>query len=224
VQLTLQGTRGEGIVRISDERYRRDLRRLRLAWRMVLLGARTPTIMRWTSLSKYNIRKLRNDYAEDSAPREGLKGKTPFRVEFFCKSAALRGETPMLAGFLRHFDVLPAEGEARVNELPDLSRGERLCSAYEQFRLACPHTEITFERAVTLLIELARGELIRLANCSTCGELVVHDCLSARRPLCAYCFHEAHAGQPYFQVREPTLAPQAHSEMERADAHQQSLF
>src|SRR5688500_6607016 len=103
VQLALQGVQGERIVRISDERYRRDLRRLRLAWRMVLLGARTPTIMRWTALSKYNIRKLRNDYAEDSAPREGLKGKTPFRVEFFCKSATLRGETPMLAGFLRHF-------------------------------------------------------------------------------------------------------------------------
>lgn len=211
-------------MRISDERYRRDLRRLHLAWRMVRLGARTPTIMLWTALSKYNVRKLRNDYADDSAPRKGLKGKTPFRVEYFCKSARLRCEAPMLAGFLRHFDVLPAERGVDVDELPDLARGERLCSAYEQFRLSCPNTAIPFERAITLLTELVRGELIRLAICSTCGELVVHDCLCARPPRCAYCLHEAHAGLPYFQIRRTELTPRPNVETESSEAYQPTLF
>ena len=43
-------------MRISDERYRRELRRLTVAWKMILLRDRTPTIMRWTCLSKYNVR------------------------------------------------------------------------------------------------------------------------------------------------------------------------
>jgi hypothetical protein len=211
-------------VRISDERYRRDLRRLQVAWRMVLLGARTPTIMRWTALSKYNIRKLRNDYGGDAVPREGLKGKAPFRIEFFCKSATLRCETPLLAGFLQHFGALPAPGRIKVESLPDVLRGERLCAAYEQFLLLCPHTDISFERAITLLKELVRGELIRVAHCASCGELVVHDCLWARDPSCAYCFREAHAGLPHPLVRHTRSTARSQPEAEGSEEYQKSLF
>lgn len=213
-------------MRISDERYRRDLRRLQLAWRMVQLGARTPTIERWAALSKYQIRRLRKDYAGDAARKAALKGITPFRVEFFSKSATLRCEAPMLAGFLRHFDVLPPEGEVRVEDLPNLSRGERFCTACEQFRLSRPDSEISFEHAVMLLAELVRGAEIRLANCSGCGELVVHDCLSTRWPSCAYCLHEAHAGLPHCQRRPMALplATQPPTEIETGEGVQRLLF
>jgi len=45
-------------------------------------------------------------------------------------------------------------------------------------RAMCPTSEIDFERVVILMMELVRGELIRIAMCSMHPELVVHDCLS----------------------------------------------
>ena len=188
-------------MRITDERYRRDLRRLHAAWRMILLGARTPTIMRWTRLSKYNVRKLRNEYGGDGVPRERLRGKAPFRIEFFCKSPTLRAETPALVGLLRHHHALPSAGETSVDELPDLMRAERLCTAVEEFRALCPTSEIDFERVVILMKELVRGELIRVTSCSLHPELVVHDCLVAREPSCAHCWREAHPNSSYLRSR-----------------------
>jgi len=94
------------VMRISDERYHRDLRRLEVALRMILVGARTATFTRWTHLSKYNVRKLRNEYGGDAVPRDRLRGEAPFRVEFFCKSATLRAETPTLVGPLSHFSCV----------------------------------------------------------------------------------------------------------------------
>jgi hypothetical protein len=211
-------------MRISDERYRRDLRRLQVAWQMILLGARTPTIMRWTRLSKYNVRKLRNEYGGDAVPRERLRGKAPFRIEFFCKSAALRAETPALVGLLRHFRALPAPGEVTIEELPELSRAERLCIALEEFRAICPTSEIDFERVVILMKELVRGELIRVTTCSMHPELVVHDCLVAREPSCAYCWREMHAGFAYFKSRTPKTDVARESEPDMAGGPQQSLF
>lgn len=210
-------------MRISDERYQRDLRRLQLAWRMIKLGARTPTIERWAALSIYRIRKLRNAYAGDALSKAGLKGVTPFRVEFFAKSATLRSQAPMLAGFLRQFEVLPNPGEIKLEELPSLARGERFCSAYEQFQLCCGDTEISFEHAVLLLNELVRDVEIRLANCSNCGDLVLQDRLSARGPVCAYCLREAHGGMSrHAQQGIDPLRPQPDDETD--EIRQGSLF
>jgi hypothetical protein len=211
-------------MRISDERYRRDLRRLQVAWRMILLGARTPTIMHWTRLSKYNVRNLRNEYGGDAVPRERLRGKAPFRVEFFCKSATLRAETPALVGLLRHFGALPATGEVSVEELPDLARAERLCTALEEFRAICPASEIDFERVVILMKELVRGELIRMTTCSMHPELVVHDCLVAREPSCAYCWRAMHAGLAYVRSRAAAADMPGEPDTDAADGYQQSLF
>lgn len=212
-------------MRISDERYRRDLRRLQVAWRMISLGARTPTIMRWTRLSKYNVRKLRNEYGGDGVPRERLRGKAPFRIEFFCKSATLRAETPALVGLLRHYRALPAVGEVSVDELPDLMRAERLCTALEEFRALCPTSEIDFERVVVLMKELVRGELIRVTSCSMHPELVVHDCLVAREPSCAHCWRETHAGLAYLRTRTSPTEVLGEAEKDTAvSGYQQSLF
>jgi hypothetical protein len=211
-------------MRISDERYRRDLRRLQVAWQMILLGARTPTIMRWTRLSKYNVRKLRNEYGGDAVPRERLRGKAPFRVEFFCKSAALRAETPALVGLLRHFRALPAVGEVTVEALPELTRAERLCTALEEFRAMCPTSEIDFERVIILMKELVRGELIRVTTCSMHPELVVHDCLVARDPSCAHCWRERSSGLPYMRLCTPTTDPPRDPDADTAVGYQHSLF
>jgi len=211
-------------MRISDERYRRDLRRLQVAWQMILLGARTPTIMRWTRLSKYNVRKLRNEYGGDAVQRERLRGKAPFRVEFFCKSATLRAETPALVGLLRHFGALPAASEVNVEELPDLMRAERLCTALEEFRAICPTSEIDFARVVILMKEIVRGELIRVTTCSMHRELVVHDCLVAREPSCAHCWRERHPGLAYVRSRTKATDMPREPDTDTAAGYQQSLF
>jgi len=129
----------------------------------------------------------------------------------------------MLAGFLRQFDVLPKAGEIKPDELPGLARGERFCSAYEQFHLCCNETEISFEHAVLLLNALASGIEIRLAGCSTCGDLVVEDCLSARRAICAYCPREAHAGIPDIEA-QCSSDRKSEPEGEMRHYHQESLF
>ncbi len=191
---------------------------------MILLGARTPTIMRWTRLSKYNVRKLRTSMAGDGVPRERLRGKAPFRVEFFCKSPALRAETPALVGLLRHFGALPAAGRVTVEELPDLVRAERLCIALEEFRAICPASEIDFERVVVLMKELLRGELIRVTTCSMHPELVVHDCLVVREPSCAHCWRETHPGLAYSRARPSTADNSAGPDIVTAAGYQRSLF
>jgi hypothetical protein len=210
-------------MRVSDDRYSRDLRRLQLAWRMILLGARTPTVAHWTALSVYRIRRLRHHYAPDTAQHAALKGITPFRVDFFSKSATLRCEAPMLAGFLRHFDVLPDRENFPVNELANLKRGENFCSAYAQFRMCCPQSEITFEHAVMLLTQLVHGVEIRLELCVSCRGLVVWDCLSNRQPRCGYCLHDAHAGLSHFKARAAASSTPA-EEPTSADGPQQRLF
>jgi hypothetical protein len=189
-------------VRISDERYRRDLRRLQLAWSMIRLSARTPTIQRWTALSVYRIRSLRSTYAEEASRESALKGVTPFRVEFFSKSTTLRCEAALLAGFLRQFDVLSEIGDRQITSLPSLDRGENFVRAYNQFRVGYPRSEITFEHAVMLLNELARGVELALATCASCGAFVVFDRLSVRGPRCAYCSRTAQGSEP-----EPSRAP-----------------
>ena len=45
-------------MRVSDDRYSRDLHRMDLARRMIRLEARTFTIRQWTGLSDDRIRKV----------------------------------------------------------------------------------------------------------------------------------------------------------------------
>lgn len=166
-------------MRLTDDRYSRDLKSLRLAWRMVLLGARTPTISRWTSFSTFRIRRLRNAYAGESLPLGPLKGLSPSQARFFSESVSRRCETMVLAGLFRCCGVLPPPGiEPAGPALSTVARGEALCNAFEGFRRICHESKITFDHAVLLLEELVRGVEIRIASCHKCHGLVVHDCLS----------------------------------------------
>ncbi len=111
-------------MRVSEERYERDLRRLQLAWRLVKLQARTPTIEAWTGLSIYRIRRLRRSYAAqiDTA---ALKGVTPFRIEYFFRSGTLRTEGALLAGLLEVYGVTSVPPTQAPNQVASLGRGER---------------------------------------------------------------------------------------------------
>lgn len=186
-------------MRLSDNRYSRDLKCLRLAWRMVLLGARTPTICRWTGFSVFRVRRLRHAYAAESRPSGPLKGLTPSQARFFSESVPRRCETAVLTGIFRGCGVLPPPGVPLPGTaLRSLARGEALCNAFEGFCQTCPNSKISFEHAVLLLEELVRGVEIRIDSCHKCQSLVVHDCLSPRLPICGVCAYGTHRARAYF--------------------------
>jgi ATP adenylyltransferase/5',5'''-P-1,P-4-tetraphosphate phosphorylase II len=79
------------------------------------------------------------------------------------------------------FGVTPtrvkADGEP---PLPSIERAERLCQAFEYHLMMFPTPQITFEHAILLLKELARGIELRVATCSVCYSLIVVDALTPR--------------------------------------------
>ena len=187
-------------MRVSDARYSRDLRRYELAWKLIGFDARTRVIERWTGLSSYRIRTLYRAYAagEPSISGSPLRGVAPTQVRFFWRSAHIKCQAAILAGFLRVFNVLPkSPSEIAPEALPSLARGERLCRAYGEFRSLLPNSVITIEHAMLLLTELVRGVEMKLEHCTECGTLVLVDQLAIESSRCAYCVYEAQAGLPY---------------------------
>src|SRR6185312_13064994 len=145
-------------MRLTDARFGRDLLRYRLALEMLHFHARSRTIERWTGLSIYRIRTLR-DYLSD-APELAimpLRGVSPHQPAGLFRSAQVRTEGALLAGFLHQFKVIPSgppiENAAEV--IPSLTRGLRLVRAYRQFTSLLPVTLISIEYAILLLVELA---------------------------------------------------------------------
>ncbi|HYX74076.1 MAG TPA: hypothetical protein VE819_05265 [Steroidobacteraceae bacterium] len=196
-------------MRICDDRYRRERARMELALRFLHHEARTQTIRTWTGLSDDRIRKLYRSYmshARRALPRH--RGKSPHQVAYFTRSLRLQEESALLASMLSLLDVVPtpAPGEsmmlgqslasARVASavhasgpvpLADVKRGESLCEAFEAFRLLLPGAQISFEHAVFLATALARGDQLRLGDCSGCGSLMVTERFPLRLARCAHC-------------------------------------
>ncbi|HEY6823108.1 MAG TPA: hypothetical protein VI195_01615, partial [Steroidobacteraceae bacterium] len=164
-------------MRICDDRYRRERARMELALRFLHHEARTQTIRAWTGLSDDRIRKLYRSYmshARRELPRH--RGKSPHQVAYFTRSLRLQEESALLASVLSLLGVVPSApsaGGARGLPLADVRRGELLCQAFEAFRLLLPAAQISFEHAVFLATALARGDQLRLGECSGCGSLMV---------------------------------------------------
>jgi hypothetical protein len=187
-------------MRLTDARFGRDLLRYRLALGLLHFHARSRTIERWTGLSIYRIRTLR-DYVSD-APELAvtpLRGVSPHQPAVFFRSAHLRTEAALLAGFVHLFKVIPLGGyiENAADVIPSLARGLRLLRAYRQFTSLVPVTSISIEYAILLLVELARGTEITLSTCQRCSVMVLVDRLAVGPPRCAHCQHELQAGLPH---------------------------
>jgi hypothetical protein len=206
-------------MRISDDRYSRERARMELALRFLGHEARTQTIRAWTGLSDDRIRKLYRSYmsqARRQLPRH--RGKSPHQVAYFTRSLRLQEETALLASMLSLLGVVPAglpaaasaatggaavppgatgaTGAARTTgaTLPGVTRGELLCQAFEAFRLMLPSAQISFEHAVFLATALARGDQLRLGDCSDCGSLMVTERFPLRASRCTHCSGPAQPG------------------------------
>ena len=176
-------------MRISDDRYSHERLRLDLALRLLRHEARTQTIRVWTGLTDDRIRNLYRSYMSRGArfvPRH--RGKSPHQVAFFMRSLRIQWETAQLASFLSLLSVLPPTSSAEVaSAMPGIMRGERLCYAFETYRMAIPNAQISFEHAVFLAVALARGDQLRLGSCSECGALLVLERFPVREKRCHRC-------------------------------------
>jgi hypothetical protein len=176
-------------MRISEDRYERDRQRLELALRFLTHEARTQTIRVWTGLSDDRIRKLYRSYLGRAAcyvPRH--RGKSPHQAAYFMRTLKIQQETAVLASYFALNSLVPPDpSPAAAAALPNISRGNSLCAAFESYTGLVPTASISFEYAVFLADCLARGDQLRLGRCCECGGMIVVERFPIREKRCQHC-------------------------------------
>jgi hypothetical protein len=177
-------------MRVTEERYARDLRRLHLAARMVRLEARTGTICAWTGLPEERVRTLYRTAmttgASTCVPRH--RGPVPTNLQVFLRSHAARAESAAAAVLCRAFEAKgPTMADSHVVHAQRVAQGERLCQAYEVYRALCATPRLSFEHLLLLARELERGERLELAECERCEAVVLSERHAVEVRLCAVC-------------------------------------
>lgn len=179
------------IMRMSEERYNRDLRRLNLAGKLLRYEVRTGLILLWTNLPERRLRALRS-HAHNWGVASAVtrhRGPPPTDTSIFFRSLALRSEAAAVAVLCQSHQVLASErGPQAVKKLPSLVRGERLCRAYEVYREMVPQPVYTLDQILMLLDALVLGEIIELGICGGCTGAILIDRLRHDRRVCASCY------------------------------------
>jgi Flagellar transcriptional activator (FlhC) len=166
-------------MRISEDRYFRDLRPLRLAARMLALEARTRTICIWTGLTRDRVRKLAGSMlrADDRQASVRHRGRSPRQTAYFFRSPRIRTHASVVACHFALVRLLP-DDVISARALPSVPRGELLCVAYETYYASFPDILIDFERAILLATALTQRDEVGLARCGDCGGLMIIDLLA----------------------------------------------
>jgi hypothetical protein len=177
-------------MRISDDRYSRDMQRYDLALRFIQHEARTRTTRVWTGLTDDRIRKLVKSYASEDQGAQPTRhrGKSPQQASYFLRTPRMRQETAVLASVCYMLGVVPsAQVVDAQRSLPGMQRGEALCAAFETYRRFVPAARISFEHAVFLVMALARGDEIRATTCADCTAVIVVDRFATSARRCLSC-------------------------------------
>ncbi len=178
-------------MRVTDDRYSRDWRRLELAVRMIRHEARTGTIRLWTGLSDDRIRKLYRTYVQSVAvtPVRRHRGKTPSQTSFFLRNRETRRHGALLAGIYSRLGLLDrdAAGHPLLPGRPAMQWGGLVLSAYEAYLELCPDVCISFEHACHLLDALWAETELGLAACRSCAALTLVDRLRVGSAGCTFC-------------------------------------
>lgn len=176
-------------MRISDDRYSRDRQRLDIAMHFIHHEARTHTIRQWTGLTDDRIRKLYRSYLQEGGRRVARhRGKSPQQPAYFLRTARMRHEAGALAALCCLVGALDGRSDRpAAAPLAGVARASALCQAYDAYRAIVSSPGIGFEHAVLLVNALARGHELALAECESCGALVVVDALALRPARCAVC-------------------------------------
>jgi len=214
-------------MRVSEDRYVRDLRRLNLARRFLRYEVRTQSICEWTGLTDLRVRTLYRAYdvSDDAAQRH--RGPSPTRVQALLRSPILRCEASAIAVLGYLFGAIPLRATPNARRtLPGIEAGERVCKTFEVYRQLVPGSHFTMDQFILLTLSLAEGIEVELRHCAHCHGSLLLDKRPNERPLCSWCrdamlpknravgqaILAAHAAHP---VEEPSGT---------GEAYQQPLF
>lgn len=169
----------------SVDRYALIRRKHDLAQRMIVLGARTSTVMRWTGLSEYRVQQLARRFVPNGSTTR--RGHPPHTPRYFAKSPKIEAESLAFVYLAMEANVIPSEfvRDAR-HQLPELHRGEQLVDVFESYLALTRAVHLTLERAVALVYAFTSREQISIRDCSECGDQMLTQ-RSARDIRCPFC-------------------------------------
>jgi hypothetical protein len=175
-------------MRISEDRFSRDLRRINLAQRMIRHEVRTQWIILWTGFNERRVQRLFCSYEKARGLLVRPRGRMPRKITAFLRSPTLRAEASAAAGLAFAMHILPREPVRNAErELPSLERGERLCQVFELYRQLLPESRLTLDQLIHLVMALAEGTEIRIAHCTSCHAALLVDPFGSGRRQCAHC-------------------------------------
>jgi hypothetical protein len=212
-------------MRVSEDRYTRDLRRIQLAHRLIRHEVRTYWIRAFTHLTEGRIRNLLRSYglATDGVRRH--RGSPP-RLYTPYMIPAKHSEASALAGIALTWHLVPAEPVHNAwRTLPSLEFGERLCDAFELFRLMVPGSTLNLDRFILLVMALAERQLT-VGHCGHCRALILLDPEGVKRRLCVWCERQPSDSAAASADSEAESLPDGGRETEggRRRGKQQRLF
>ena len=180
-------------MRVTQSRYDGELDQFELAIRMLGLQARTSTIGRFTGLSSDRIRKAYVSYVAEHGrnklPRR-KRGRPPSRVTRFFRTPDQHCESTVLMSLFMHAGLLVDVSLRHCivpRTLSMLTRGQRLCDAYEMHRRLVPQGDMSLELAAALLRALGETRELVISRCEACGVPYVQDAFAldyGRGPFC----------------------------------------
>jgi hypothetical protein len=214
-------------VRVSEDRYSQDLRRLNLAQWLIQLEVRSQWICAWTGFSKVRVRHLYHAYHRAQGRVRRPRGPSPTRMSAFLRSPILRAEASAIGGLARVLGVIPMP-EAAAGRLDRLGveGAERLCRLFEFYRRVAPHSRFSMDQLIRLVIALTQGEEFEIGHCRGChGALLIDRLGGDTRRTCPACREDSltrGADPPCGVPATSELAPSAIPDS--PESYQQSLF
>jgi hypothetical protein len=173
-------------MRVSEDRYTRDLRRIQLAHRLIRHEARTYWIRAFTRFTEGRIRNLLRSYGLAFDGLHRYRGSPP-RLYTRLTVPKNHSEASALAGIALVWHLVPEERIPNAwRTLPSLDFGESVCDAFELGRLMIPGGTLNLDRFFLLVMALAERQLM-VGHCSHCRALILLDPLGAKRRICVSC-------------------------------------
>jgi hypothetical protein len=152
---------------------------------MIVLGARTSTVMRWTGLSEYRVQQLARRFVPSGSTTR--RGHPPHTPRYFARSPRIEVESLAFVHLAIQAGVIPLGFLQKSREdLPDLHRGEQLIEIFECYVALTRTFDLTLERSIALLYAFTSREQISLRDCSECGDQMLTQ-RSARDIRCPFC-------------------------------------
>jgi len=163
-----------------------------LAVRMIAHEARTGTIRACTGFSEDRIRKIYTTYFREAghANVKRRRGKSPSQISTYVNSSLTQCEATVLACLFIYCDLMDLgsdSGLLTARRLDPVSKGERLCDAFETYRSLQPQPALCFERSWGLYNALVKAHELFFAHCNDCGGPYIQDRYALDYAHCPFC-------------------------------------